>query len=124
MQHPEYPVDCPLCGRPLTAIAHAPTTAPWQCFPCMRGWFVTELLPETRQRYIAHMLCYEWDVAPLVLDALENEVAEAILRGTSLRMDQLVHAHPDYLKGIATSPDMDNAFLNMVRAELIRRGIR
>jgi hypothetical protein len=122
--HPDYPTDCPLCGRQLTPIAHAHGTAPWQCFPCMRGWFVCELRPEARQHYVHHQLCYHWDVVPLILDAMQQELAEAALRGTSLRLDQVLYAHSDYLNGIKDSVHIDKSYSNLIKAELLRRAVR
>ena len=83
---------------------------------------MAELHPETRRWYEAHRLSYDWSVVTLVLDALEAELAEAYLRGTSLRLDQLQHVHADYLKGIKGHRMVDPSWQNLMAAELIRRG--
>lgn len=88
---PTYQVSCPRCGGPLDPIALPdPQACPWRCPLCCLGWFAAELSPHARSLYRPVHNDFGFGGGRLSLVALvDQELAAAHVRGTSLREDQL-----------------------------------
>lgn len=51
-QPPGPAPTCPGCDQPLTAVpTPSPSTTPWLCQVCARGWWNAELTAAARERY-------------------------------------------------------------------------
>jgi len=90
MTAPAYLLDCPKCGRQLAPIAGDPSSAPWLCAPCGLGWFSAELSPAARSAYRPQFRDHGTDAQAQAIHAARDvELAEAHIRGTSARLDQI-----------------------------------
>ena len=95
-------ISCPKCGKALQPVALGPSTAPWVCFGCARGFFAAELTAEARALYRPHHDDWGLGTAKIpLMAAVELEIADARARGTSLREDQFVHTPTDVLTTLA-----------------------
>ena len=92
-------ISCPKCGKALQPVALGPETAPWLCADCARGYFAAELTTEARALYRPHR--DDWGLGSPLGTLVEKEVADAHLRGTSLREDQFIHTPTDVLTTLA-----------------------
>ena len=90
MPGPSYLTSCLQCGGQLAPVALDPQTAPWLCAPCGLGFFSAELSPAARSTYRPlfrdHGTGPDADAIHATRDA---ELAEAHVRGTSARLDQI-----------------------------------
>jgi hypothetical protein len=105
MPNPEYLTTCPSCGVEMIPHAGYPDSAPWVCTHCHRGFFVAELSAEARRAYRAEY--HDWgygDEGRKVRIAVQHELTEAGIRGTSARREHLGFLTPEHLKQLYRLP--------------------
>ena len=107
---------CPICGRPLAPVVLGPETAPWLCAGCHRGWFAAELSAEARAGWVSGQRCFHWRLAARLRAAVDQEVAAARQRGTSVRPDQLRHLSVAERAVLAGRRGLDATFLAQVKS--------
>ncbi len=112
---PSYSTACPICGGSLQPVALSPATAPWLCNVCHRAFFASELTQVARDS--VHAPTWTWkqrDVHIDVASKRNDELGEAVLRGVSLRHDQLHIAHPALLSSTLTRRGVDRQFVAFI----------
>ena len=106
------------------AVALGPDAAPWLCVECARGFFTAELSDDARSRYRPRF--HDWGQgtpAIPVSHAVDEEVAEAHLRGSSLRLDQVHLVHVGALRGLVGAVTLGDELVEAVANELLSRGV-
>lgn len=78
---------CPNCGYALHPVVLYADSAPWLCDVCCRGWFVAELTQPTT--WVKMLQCHTYEAWPALSATLDQEVAAARTRGTSVIVDQV-----------------------------------
>jgi len=112
------PLRCPKCGQPLRVLVAAPTVAPWHCDPCGLSWFNSEVT--AREKWNRAWAWSNPVIRAQVAKGVQEELAAAQGRGTSLREDQLALAHRSVLDTLL--PKLRGEFATMVAGELQKRG--
>lgn len=109
---------CPLCGKPLLAVALGADTAPWLCLGDARGFWQAELdaanLLDPVGRHFGK-------ATAAVQAAMLAERDTAVVRGTSARPDTLPLLTDDQLTQLVTVKDLAAGFVGQVKAEQQRR---
>lgn len=82
-----YLPTCPACGKTLGPVALGPEHAPWRCSECHLGFWTAQLTPEARALF--RPVYQDFGYGAVVRKAVEAEAREALVRGTSLRHDQV-----------------------------------
>ncbi len=118
-----YQTTCPKCGAQLQPVALGPHTAPWLCAGCHRGFWACELSSYARSVYRSDK--DDWGFGQSrqsIQTEVEVEQSQALLRGTSLREDQIGVAHVDVITSLANRMGIAFSFASLLKAELVNRG--
>jgi hypothetical protein len=119
-----YSIACPKCGGRLSPVALDAHTAPWLCnHGCGLGFWASELDAAAIKLFDPHK--NGRDSSPESQKVRDNCHAErdlAVIRGTSLREDQLAFAPTSMLQSLVTLPNLDKSFLALVSTQLKNTG--
>lgn len=123
-----YNPVCPNCGGPLTPVVLGPQTAPWACIPpngvCARGWWVSELDPAVSALWRhGHGDFGTSPAAVQLVGVRDQEVAAALVRGTSAVPEQLALLAAGTLTTLAADRHLSPAFAALVADAMTQRGI-
>ncbi len=88
--------NCLHCGAPLQWTALAPDVTPWVCLICHHGYWHSEVTAESRQAYNPAIKYWEPDYQPVLHQAIDQERTHAVMRGSSLRPDQIGLVPPNF----------------------------
>ena len=77
-----YLVSCPMCGGQLQPHVGPPQNTPWLCLHCRRGWWVSELKTDARQKFRPQVHDFGFDGQ--VASSVAVEHAAAVERGHSV----------------------------------------
>ena len=123
MSSPTYPIACPRCGKTLDCVAMDSSTAPYLCHGDGRGFFACELTDDARSVYNADMNSWvDGEIGDAVTVGVQQELSDALVRGTCLREDQLGLVPLTSLQYVATLPDIDPDFLALVETQITNSG--
>lgn len=116
-----YHRHCPICGAALVPNATNPYTAPWRCDVCLISWWVSELTQEARAAFRVRQ--EDWGTLnsashKAVRAAVHEELARALIRGTSVRQDQLGLIPPATLTAILRQFNINPSFVTAIKAAL------
>lgn len=123
MTQPTYRVTCPLDKLTLLPVVLRPDSAPWYCVGCRYSYWAAELSEAARKQYrpAVRDFGYGEPLEQLQRD-VEAEIAEAVIRGTSCREDQIELLPLVGLQRLADDPRVHESFRAKVTPELIRKG--
>ena len=123
MTPPTYSTTCPKCGGQLAAVALDAQTAPWLCALCALGFWACELSSTARASFRPHH--NDWGFGPEragILTLIDQEIAEAHTRGTSLRDDQFNFVEPSFLSALKARARTNPAFKSLIETQLSNMG--
>ncbi len=119
MPTPSYRIDCPKCGKTLQPVALSAQSAPWLCAGCGLGFWSSELSASSRALYRPTYNDFGLGVERVSIHAaIALEVADAEVRGTSLRHDQFTLAPESVLAYVASSPHVEASFKALVNTHI------
>ena len=123
MTQPTYRVTCPLDKLTLLPVVLGPDSAPWFCVGCRTSYWAAELSETARKQYRPAVRDFGYG-APLeqLQRDVEAEIAEAVIRGTSCREDQIGLLPMAGLQRLVDDPRIHGSFRPLVTAELTRKG--
>jgi hypothetical protein len=119
-----YSIACPKCGGQLSPVALDAHTAPWLCnHGCGLGFWASELDAAAIKLFDHYKNGRDSShESQKVRDNCHAERDLAVIRGTSLREDQLAFAPTSMLQSLATLPNLDKSFLALINTQLKNTG--